>query len=142
MYPVWIYLMIIVIDGALTFLSLVKVGAGSYRDMLGFSNITSIVVLGLATFLSVYLALASVSGTTYAYASSNNFTYAINTTGNTTNVTMVGNPGVATSPIMDDGLMWIWYLIAVIQAIFVLLEILEAYAEHLAGKEERGNLIS
>jgi len=142
MYPIWIYILIVVIDCILTLVSLIHLGNESYRDMLGFSNVVSIVALGFAGFLSVYLALVSVSGTAYVYAESNNFTYVINTTGNTTNTTMVGTPGVAMQPIMDDGLMWIWYIIAAIQGIFVMLEILEAYAEHIAGKEDRGNLIS
>jgi hypothetical protein len=114
MYPIEIFLAILVIDGVLSIYSIMDKGSGSYREMLGFSNIVNIIALGFATFLSVYLALVSVSGT----ASLNGI------------------------PVMDDGLMWIFIVIAVIQGVFVLMELLEAYAEHLAGKEEKGNLIS
>jgi hypothetical protein len=66
-----------------------------------------VVALGFACFLSVYLALVSIAGT------------AIDCAGN---------------PIMDDGLMWIFIIIAVIQGIFVMMELIEAYEEHLHNK--------
>ena len=74
-----------------------------------------IAALAFATFLSVYLGLVSVSGTA---------------------TDMLG------IPIQDDGLMWLWYIIAVIQGVFLLMELVEAYEEHIAGKQDRGNLIS
>ena len=114
MYPIEIYLMVAAIDGVLTIFSMLEKGTGYYEDLFGVSNIVNMVALGVADFLSIYLALVSVSGT----ASLN---------------------GV---PIMDDGLMWIWMILAVIQGIFILLEIMEAYVEHLHGKEEAGSLIS
>jgi hypothetical protein len=114
MYPIEIYLMIAVIDGGLSLFSLLEKGMGDYQDLFGISNIVNIVALIIADFLSVYLALVSVSGT----------------------ATLNG------IPMQDGGLMWIWMIIAVVQGVFILLELMEAYVEHLNGQEESGSLIS
>lgn len=106
MYPVDIYLVIIAIDGLLSIFAVFAKGSDYYKD---------IAALAFASFLSVYLAMASVSGTA------------------------MGSDG---TPIMDDGLMWLFIIIATIQGIFLLLELVEAYEEHVAGKNEKEHLIS
>lgn len=64
----------------------------------------------IATFLTFYLASVSISGT----------------------VTYNG-----TALLQDDGLMWILIIAGVVQSIYMLISIIEAYEEYKSGKEER-----
>ena len=101
MYPSGIFLFIAVIDMFMTWYGVVEKGADYYKDL---------IALGVATFLTVYLSLASVSGTVM----------------------------ITTSSFMqDDGLMWIGFIIATAQGLFTLMEILEAVQDYRTQKRER-----
>ena len=115
MYPIEIFQAILVIDGLLTVYGILSKGADYWKN---------IVALGFATFLSVYLATVSISGTAFVYSAITNST------------------SLATQAISDDGLMWIFYIIATIQGIYTLVEGAEAYELYIARKEDRDTLIS
>lgn len=102
MYPVGIFLFIAVIDMFLTWYGVVENGADYYKDLIAVS---------IATFLSVYLAIASVSGT----------------------VLLTSLP----SYLQDDGLMWIGILVAAAQGYITLMAIMEAIQDYRDQKREK-----
>lgn len=103
MYPVGVFLFIAVIDMFMTWYGVVEKGADYYKD---------IAALIIATFMTVYLSLASVSGTVML-----------------TSVTYLNDPG----------LMWMGFIIAAAQGYFTLMEYLEAREDR--EKEKRDRLI-
>jgi hypothetical protein len=109
MFPIEIYLAIILIDGLLTVYGVVSVGVDYWKN---------IVALFFAGFLSVYIAMVSVAGSAYVYA---------------TNQTI----SVSTLPIQDDGLMWIFYMFATAQGIYLFVEGVEAYELYIHKRKER-----
>lgn len=102
MYSVGIFLFVAVIDIFMTWYGVVEKGADYYKDL---------VALFIATFLSLYLAICSVSGT----------------------VMLTDAP----TYLQDDGLMWIGILIAMAQAVFLLVEIVEAVQDYKEQKRTR-----
>jgi hypothetical protein len=119
MYSLGIFLFIAFIDVALTLYAILKKGADYYKDL---------IALAAATFITVYLAIAAVSGTVIL---SSSHVQTIATVGDTS--TVVYAPATV---IQDDGLMWIGIIIAVIQGIFLLLEIVETVEDYYAQKAE------
>jgi len=102
MYPVGIFLFIAVIDMFLTWYGVVENGADYYKDL---------VAVSIATFLSVYLAVASVSGT----------------------VLLTSEP----SYLLDNGLMWIGILIATAQGYITVMAIMEAIQDYREQQHAR-----
>jgi arginine exporter protein ArgO len=102
MYSVGVFLFIAVIDVFMTWYGVVEKGSDYYKDL---------IALFLATFLSLYLAICSVSGT----------------------VLLTSAP----TYLQDDGLMWIGILIAVAQGFVLLLEIVEAVQDYKEQKKSR-----
>jgi hypothetical protein len=102
MYSVGIFLFIAVIDIFMTWYAVVEKGADYYKDL---------VALFIASFLSMYLAICTVSGT----------------------VMMTSAP-----TFLDDaGLMWIGIIVAAAQGVFLLVEIVEAVQDYREQKKER-----
>lgn len=101
MYPVGVFLFIAVIDMFLTWYGVVEKGADYYKD---------IAALVIATFLTAYLAIVSVSGTVML---------------------------TSTTYLNDAGLMWIGFIVAATQAYITLMEYLEAREERETEKRER-----
>lgn len=131
MYPIEIFLAILVIDGLLCVYAVVDNGAKYYKN---------IIAWGLACFLSIYLAIVSVAGTVSIQTMQIKNMTVQNLTANSSavvNTVYTYNPPVV---MQDDGLMWIFYILAGIQGFLILLAILEAYEEHLNGKDKE-NLI-
>lgn len=95
MYPVGIFLFVAVIDMFLTWYGVVEKGADYYKD---------IIALSFATFITLYLALASVSGT----------------------VLLTSAP----TYLQDNGLMWLGILVAFAQGVITLFEIMEAVQDY------------
>ena len=124
MYPLGVYLFIGVIDAAVTIYSISSKGTQYYKDL---------IALGIATFLTVYLAIAAVSGTVII-SDGHAITSFDDGLGNTTTA--------YTTPVVmqDDGLMWIGIIVAAIQGLFLLFEIVETVEDYYAQKAE--NLIS
>jgi hypothetical protein len=106
MFPIEIYIAILVIDGLLTLYGVIFTGTEYWKN---------IVSLALATFFTVYIALISISGTVTYYDG---------------------------SLIQDDGLMWIFFIIAAIQGIYTLIESAESYELYILKKEDKKNLIT
>lgn len=102
MYSENIFLFVAVIDILLTFYAVSSKKSDYYKDL---------IALGLATFLSVYLAQAAASG-----------------------VVILNGP-TTQSYLMDAGLMWIGYLIAVCQGFILLLEGIETVQDYYAQKK-------
>lgn len=144
MYTIEVFLAILAIDGILTLYAVVAKGSDYYKD------IAAIIFAG---FLSCYLALVCVSGTVVYYNDNVSDVFV-------TNTNMTYPPGEAVrydleynnsryaytyaAPnrvMQDDGLMWIFIIIAVIQGYFALLMGIEAYNDYVAGKADRENLI-
>ena len=123
MYSLGIYLCIAFIDIVLTIYAVMKKNSDYYKDL---------IALGAATFITLYLAIAAVSGTVILSAS---HVQTIATIGDTSTV-VYAPPTV----IQDDGLMWIGIIVAVIQGLFLLFEIVETVEDYYAQKAE--NLIS
>ena len=145
MYTIEVFLAILAIDGILTLYAVLAKGSDYYKD------IAAIIFAG---FLSCYLALVCVSGTVVYYNDNVSDVLAIQTnetfppgTHPDVEVDVVFNTthydyAYAPNPVMqDDGLMWIFLIIAVIQGYFALLMGIEAYNDYVAGKVERENLI-
>ena len=109
MFPIEIYLAIIVLNGLLTLYGVISVGVDYWKN---------IVALFFAGFLSVYLALVSVAGSAYVYAANQ-------------------TASVSTLPIQDDGLMWIFYMFATAQFIYLFVEGVEAYELYIHKKNEK-----
>jgi hypothetical protein len=101
MYSIGIFLFIAVIDVLFTNYALSEKGADYYKDL---------IALGIATFLTVYLALAASSGTVML---------------------------TATTYLMDAGLMWIGFIIATAQGFILLLEVIETVQDYYAQKMQR-----
>jgi hypothetical protein len=87
-----------------------------------------LIALGAATFITLYLAIAAVSGTVIL---SSSHVQTIATVGDTS--TVVYAPATV---IQDDGLMWIGVIIAVIQGLFLMFEIVETVEDYYAQKAE------
>jgi arginine exporter protein ArgO len=102
MYPVGVFLFIAVIDMFLTWYGVVENGADYYKD---------IIAMSIATFLSVYLAVASVSGT----------------------VLLTSSP----TYLQDNGLMWIGILVAVAQGYITVMAIMEAVQDYREQRHAR-----
>ena len=143
MYTIEVFLAILAIDGILTLYAVLAKGSDYYKD------IAAIIFAG---FLSCYLALVCVSGTVVYYNDNvsdvltlqTNETFAmdpsvgVDTDSNTTHSRYTYAPNHV---MQDDGLMWIFIIIATIQGYFALLMGIEAYNEYVAGKADRENLI-
>ena len=123
MYSLGIYLCIAFIDIVLTVYAMWKKGADYYKDL---------IALGAAVFITLYLAMAAVSGTVILTSS---HVQTIATVGDTS--TVVYAPPVV---MQDDGLMWIGIIVATIQGFFLAFEIVETVEDYYAQKAE--NLIS
>jgi hypothetical protein len=120
MYSLGIYLCIAFIDIVLTVYAVLKKNADYYKDL---------IALGAAAFITVYLALAATSGTVILTSS---HVQTIATVGDTS--TVVYAPPIV---MQDDGLMWIGFVIAAIQGIFLLFEIVETVEDYYAQKADR-----
>lgn len=101
MYTASIFLFIGVIDVLLTWYAVTNKGVDYYKDLMA---------LGLATFLTVYLAYSSAAG-----------------------VVMITDTGY----LMDGGLMWIGYLIAAAQGFILILEVIETVQDYYAQRMQR-----
>ena len=121
MYPLEIYIVMIVINIAL-FLYMIY-------DLknLKYGNIIS---GGLASFIAMYLALVSVSGTIEVGTRVAMF--------NTTDANYTTITYLAPDLMQDDGLMWFWIIIAVIQTIITVYLTLEAHDEWQLSKNAGG----
>jgi arginine exporter protein ArgO len=102
MYPVGVFLFVAVIDMFLTWYGVVENGADYYKDLIAVS---------IATFLSVYLAVASVSGT----------------------VLLTSAP----SYLQDAGLMWLGIIVATAQGYITVMAIMEAVEDYRDQKREK-----
>lgn len=101
MYTAGIFLFLAVVDMFLTWYGVVEKGSDYYKDL---------VSLVIATLITVYLSLASVSGTVI----------------------------LTTSMSLNDmGLMWLGFLIAAAQVYITLMEYLEAREERANEKRDR-----
>jgi hypothetical protein len=112
MFPISVYVLLIVIDILLFIYMLID-----FRN-LKYGNIIAGVI---ASLLAFYIAMISVSGTIVI----DNGPPAIDTS--ITNMTTVTYP--TPNLLQDDGLMWFWILVGVIQSIVTLLMGAEAYDE-------------
>jgi hypothetical protein len=121
MYPIAIYLAVGLIDIGFTIYGVLGRGADYYKDL---------IALGVATFITVYLALAATSGTVIV-SDGHVMISSEDGLGNTT--TTYSDPSI----MQDDGLMWIGFVIAAIQGIFLLFEIVETVEDYYAQKAER-----
>lgn len=101
MYPVGIFLFMAVIDMFLTWYGVVEKGTDYYKDL---------AAMIIATVMTVYLALASVSGTVQL---------------------------TSTTYLNDAGLMWFGFIIATAQAYITLMEYIEAREERAQEKRDR-----
>lgn len=98
MYSLGLYLFLAFIDINLTWYAMFEKGADYYKDLMA---------LGLATFITVYLAVAAASGTVLLSS---------------------------TTQLEDAGLMWIGIIIAVAQGFILVLEIIETIQDYYAQK--------
>jgi hypothetical protein len=112
MFPISVYVLLIVIDILLFIYMLID-----FRN-LKYGNIIAGVI---ASLLAFYIAMISVSGTIVI----DNGPPSIDTS--ITNMTTVTYP--TPNLLQDDGLMWFWILVGVIQSIVTLLMGAEAYDE-------------
>ena len=142
MYTIEVFLAILAIDGILTLYAVLAKGSDYYKD------IAAIIFAG---FLSCYLALVCVSGTVVYYNDSplsvrTLYTNASYPPGEVKydleyNQTVSNYTYRPNHVMQDDGLMWIFLIIATIQGYFALLMSIEAYNDYVAGKADRENLI-
>jgi hypothetical protein len=101
MYSLALYLFLALIDINLTWYAVFEKGSDYYKDL---------IALGIATFISVYMAVAASSGTVMLSS---------------------------TTYLSDAGLMWIGIIIAVAQGFILLLEIIETIQDYYAQKVQR-----
>ena len=129
MYTIEIFLAILAIDGIVSAYALIDKGAAFYKDIAAWV---------VSCVLSVYLANVAVSGTVQYFTMQIQNITVQNLTENVTNtIYTYHNPYL----LQDDGLMWIFYILAICQAILGALAILDAVENHLANKSDKENLI-
>ena len=110
MYPIEVYGLLVIIDFIIFIYSYIDINQRVYGN---------IVTLGIASLLSFYLAIASVSGTVVVnYASS----------------TVTG----VQDYLQDGGIMWFFILLGVIQIGFTLYFAYDAYIEYVEGRKQNG----
>lgn len=106
MYPLDVYEILAMVDVVVFLYAFIDINQRYYGN---------IIALGVSALLSFYLAITSISGTVVVnYASTT-------TTGGIDNL-------------QDPGLMWFWILIAIIQTVFTIYLVYDAYIEYADEK--------